>query len=118
MPDSANHIRNIAIVGINGRLGNPITVELPKGGSFIVTAISRENSRRERRVPKGTVSSGRVDDRRRRYERRMYTRVLHGDGSGEFEDVLDNAKLGLPAEDFNEATGDAVKMWRGGSRYK
>lgn len=52
------------------------------------------------------------------YVRCMYTRVFYRDGSGDFEDRLDNAKLGLPVEGLDEATGEAVEMVRSGWRYK
>lgn len=52
------------------------------------------------------------------YVRCMYTRVFYKDGSGEFEDQLDNGRLGLPVEELDEATREAVEMVRSGWKYK
>ncbi|MCJ1472885.1 hypothetical protein MMC13_001534 [Lambiella insularis] len=40
----------------------------------------------------------------------LYTRNFYNDGSGSFNDKLDNNVLGLPQEDFDEATKVGVEM--------
>ena len=40
----------------------------------------------------------------------LYTRVMYNDGNGSFNDRLDNSVLGLPQEDFDQATKVAVDM--------
>ena len=51
------------------------------------------------------------------YMQRMYTRIFYKDGSGQFNDKLDNEKLGLPKESLDEATKEAVKLVEGGYNY-
>jgi len=51
------------------------------------------------------------------YVRCMYTRVFYKDGSGDFNDQLDNEKLGLPHESLDEATKDAMDMIKSGWSY-
>ena len=41
----SNHIKNIAIVGATGSVGEPITEYLLKGGKHVVTAITRADSK-------------------------------------------------------------------------
>ncbi|KAK3050709.1 hypothetical protein LTR09_008075 [Extremus antarcticus] len=51
------------------------------------------------------------------YIQKMYSRVFYKDGSGDFSDKLDNEHLGLPKEDFDEATKRAVDMVESGYNY-
>lgn len=53
----------------------------------------------------------------RGYQTAMYTRVLYKDGSGDYSDKLDNDKLGLPEENLDEATKEAVEMVEAGYNY-
>ena len=39
-----------------------------------------------------------------------YSRTFYPNGGGNFQDKLDNDVLGLPEEDFDEATARAIKM--------
>lgn len=57
------------------------------------------------------------EDRYGGYVRCMYTRVFYKDGSGDFNDKLDNEKLGLLTEDLDEATREAVEMVKSGWTY-
>ena len=56
-------------------------------------------------------------DRFAGYVRCMYTRVFYKDGSGDFNDKLDNEKLGLPVESLDEATEEGMEMIRSGWTY-
>lgn len=40
----------------------------------------------------------------------LYARMFYDDGAGNFNDKLDNEALGLPKEDFDEATKVAIQM--------
>lgn len=51
------------------------------------------------------------------YVRCMYTRVFYKDGSGDFNESLDNDKLGLQMEDLDQATKEAVEMVKSGWTY-
>lgn len=53
----------------------------------------------------------------RGYMTSMYTRVFYKDSCGDFSDKLDNDELGLPKEDFDEATKEAVRMVERGYNY-
>ena len=53
----------------------------------------------------------------RGYMTSMYTRVFYKDGCGDFSDKLDNDRLGLPKEDFDEATKEAIRMVERGYNY-
>ena len=45
----------------------------------------------------------------------LYARVFYKDGAGDYNDELDNAVLGLPEENLDEATKIAVEMARAGT---
>ena len=47
----------------------------------------------------------------------MYTRIFYDDGSGQFNDNMDNEKLGLPKEDLDEATKEGMEMVENGYNY-
>jgi hypothetical protein len=47
----------------------------------------------------------------------MYTRIFYNDGSGQFNDKLDNEKLGLPEESLDEATKEGVELVKSGYNY-
>jgi hypothetical protein len=47
----------------------------------------------------------------------MYTRIFYNDGSGQYNDKLDNDKLGLPTEDLDEATKEGIKLVESGYNY-
>ena len=47
----------------------------------------------------------------------MYTRIFYNDGSGQFNDKLDNDKLGLPEENLDEATKEGMKLVKSGYNY-
>lgn len=51
------------------------------------------------------------------YLQRMYTRVFYKDGCGDFNDKLDNEKLGLPKENLDEATKEGLKLVESGYNY-
>lgn len=57
------------------------------------------------------------DDRYGGFVRCMYSRVFYKDGSGDFNASLDNDKLGLPVEDLDAATREAVEMVKSGWTY-
>ncbi len=48
----------------------------------------------------------------------LYTRTFYPNGGGDFEDKLDNTVLGLPKEDFDEATARGIKMSQGEQSYR
>ena len=47
----------------------------------------------------------------------MYTRIFYNDGSGQYNDKLDNEKLGLPEENLDEATKEGIKLVESGYNY-
>jgi hypothetical protein len=47
----------------------------------------------------------------------MYTRIFYNDGSGQYNDKLDNEKLRLPEEDLDEATKEGIKLVESGYDY-
>ena len=51
------------------------------------------------------------------YIRCMYTRIFYDDHPGEYNDKLDNEKLGLPKESLDEATKEGIKMVEDGYNY-
>ena len=51
------------------------------------------------------------------FQQCMYTRVFYKDGCGDYSDKLDNDKLGLPKEDLDEETKEAIKMVESGYNY-
>lgn len=47
----------------------------------------------------------------------MYTRIFFNDGSGQFNDKLDNNKLKLPKESLDESTKEGIKLVESGYNY-
>lgn len=56
-------------------------------------------------------------DLARGFQTTMYSRVFFKDGSGDYSDKLDNERLGLPKENFDEATKEGIAMVEKGYNY-
>lgn len=77
--------------------------------------VEHESAQQRWKAAQEMIQSG--SDFLRGYQTAMYTRVFYKDGSGDFSDKLVNEKLGLPQEDLDQATKEAVEMVESGYNY-